>query len=78
MMFIAEELREIMAELGFRSVDEMIGRVDRLDVRDAIDHWKGRGVDLTPILYRRRRQRAWPRAAWRRRITTWRGRSTTS
>jgi len=48
--FVAEELREIMAELGFRTVDEMVGRVDRLDTQDAIAHWKARGLDLTPIL----------------------------
>jgi glutamate synthase (NADPH/NADH) large chain len=51
MMFIAEELREIMAALGFRTVDEMIGRVDRLEVREAIDHWKARGVDLSQVLH---------------------------
>ena len=51
MMFIAEELREIMAELGFRTVDDMIGRVDMLDVRDVSAHWKAKGVDLTQILY---------------------------
>jgi glutamate synthase (ferredoxin) len=51
MLFIAEELREIMAELGFRTIDEMVGRVDRLDVRDVSEHWKARGVDLTQILY---------------------------
>jgi glutamate synthase (NADPH/NADH) large chain len=49
--FVAEELRAIMAELGFRSVQEMIGRVDRLDVREAVEHWKARNVDLTRILY---------------------------
>jgi len=48
--FVAQELREIMAELGFRTVDEMVGRVDRLDVEDAINHWKARGLDLTPLL----------------------------
>jgi glutamate synthase domain-containing protein 2/glutamate synthase domain-containing protein 1/glutamate synthase domain-containing protein 3 len=52
MMFIAEELREIMAQLGFRSVDEMVGRVDMLEPRDAIEHWKARGVDLTQILHK--------------------------
>jgi len=52
MMFIAEELREIMAELGFRSVDDMVGRVDALETRDAIDHWKARGVDLGQILHK--------------------------
>src|SRR5438552_15288043 len=51
MMFIAEELREIMAELGFRTVQEMVGRVDRLDVRDVSGHWKAKGVDLTQLLH---------------------------
>ena len=52
MMFIAEEVREYMAQLGFRTIDEMVGRVDRLDARDAVDHWKARGIDLTQILHR--------------------------
>jgi glutamate synthase domain-containing protein 2/glutamate synthase domain-containing protein 1/glutamate synthase domain-containing protein 3 len=52
MMFIAEELREIMAELGFRTVEEMVGRVECLDASDAIDHWKARGVDLSQILHK--------------------------
>ncbi len=51
-MFVAEELREIMASLGFRTVNEMIGRVDQLDVGEAIDHWKTKGLDLTNILFR--------------------------
>ncbi|MGA0602138.1 glutamate synthase large subunit [Caulobacter sp. KR2-114] len=49
--FVAEELREIMASLGFRTMDEMIGRVDRLDVRPAVEHWKAKGVDLSKLLY---------------------------
>jgi glutamate synthase (NADPH/NADH) large chain len=49
--FVAEELRAIMAELGFRTVEEMIGKVDRLDMREAVEHWKARDVDLTRILY---------------------------
>jgi len=49
--FVAEELREIMAEMGFRTVNEMIGRVDRIDMRPALDHWKAHGVDLSKILY---------------------------
>ncbi len=52
MTFIAEELREIMADLGFRTVDEMVGRVDKLETREAIEHWKARGLDLTEILHR--------------------------
>jgi len=50
--FVAEELRGIMAEMGFRTVEEMVGRVDRLDMRSAVDHWKAQGVDLSRILHR--------------------------
>src|ERR1700744_4289198 len=49
--FVAEELREIMADLGFRTVAEMVGRVDRIDMKKAIAHWKARGVDLSRILH---------------------------
>jgi glutamate synthase (NADPH) large chain len=49
--FVAEELRAIMAELGFRTLAEMTGRVDRLDTRKVITHWKAKGVDLSKILY---------------------------
>lgn len=49
--FVAEELREIMAEMGFRTLNEMIGRVDRIDMRPALDHWKAHNVDLSRILY---------------------------
>jgi Glutamate synthase domain 2 len=49
--FVAEELREIMSRLGFRTVDEMVGRVDKLEMRDAVDHWKAKGLDLSAILY---------------------------
>ena len=48
--FVAEEVREILASLGLRSLDEAIGRVDLLGVPEAIEHWKARGVDLTHIL----------------------------
>ncbi len=49
-MFLAEGLRELMAKLGFRTVEEMVGRVDKLKVRDNIDHWKAKTLDLSPIL----------------------------
>ena len=49
--FIAEQVREYMAQLGFRSFDDMVGRVDMLDARAAIDHWKARGLDFSSILY---------------------------
>ena len=50
MHFIAEDLRVIMADLGFRTIPEMVGRVDMLDVRKAIDHWKAEGIDVSNIL----------------------------
>jgi glutamate synthase (ferredoxin) len=50
--FIAEEIREHMASLGFRAMEEMIGRSDLLEVRKAVDHWKARGLDFSAILHR--------------------------
>ena len=49
--FLAEQVRQYMAELGFRTFDEMVGRVDMLDFDPAVDHWKARGLDLSAILY---------------------------
>jgi glutamate synthase domain-containing protein 2/glutamate synthase domain-containing protein 1/glutamate synthase domain-containing protein 3 len=49
--FIARQLREIMAKLGFRTVDEMVGRVDLLEMRPAVEHWKAKGLDFSSILY---------------------------
>jgi glutamate synthase (NADPH/NADH) large chain len=49
--FVAEEVRELMARLGFRRFDEMIGRVDRLDTAPAVAHWKARGIDLSRLLH---------------------------
>ena len=51
MRFIAEDLREIMAHLGLRTVEEMVGRVDKLEPRKAIDHWKAKGLDFSSLLY---------------------------
>ncbi|MBQ4821650.1 glutamate synthase large subunit [Aquimarina sp. MMG016] len=51
MYFIAQELREIMAQLGFRTVNEMVGQVQKLDHKKAIEHYKAAGIDLTPILH---------------------------
>jgi glutamate synthase (ferredoxin) len=51
MRFIAEEVRMIMAQLGFRSVEEMVGHVDRLEARKAVNHWKAKGLDFSNILY---------------------------
>jgi glutamate synthase domain-containing protein 3 len=49
--YIAQEVREYMAQLGFRTINEMVGRVDRLNVRAAVDHYKARGLDYSAILY---------------------------
>jgi glutamate synthase (NADPH/NADH) large chain len=49
--FIAEEVRELLAELGFRTLDEAIGHAEMLDTAKAVDHWKAQGLDLAPLLY---------------------------
>jgi glutamate synthase (ferredoxin) len=51
MRFIAQEMREHMAKLGFRTVNEMVGRSDKLEVRRAVEHWKAKGLDYAAILY---------------------------
>jgi glutamate synthase domain-containing protein 2/glutamate synthase domain-containing protein 1/glutamate synthase domain-containing protein 3 len=51
MRFIAQEMREHMVKLGFRTVNEMVGRSDRLEVRRAVEHWKAKGLDYAAILY---------------------------
>jgi glutamate synthase (NADPH) large chain len=50
--FLAQELREIMAELGFRTINEMVGQVEKLELRDNIDHWKLKNIDLSGMLFR--------------------------
>ncbi len=52
MYFVAQELREIMAKLGFKTVNEMVGQVQKLSRNNAIEHYKALGIDLTPILHR--------------------------
>ena len=47
MRMVAQEVRELMAQLGFRQMNKMIGRVDRLEVKKALDHWKAKGLDLS-------------------------------
>ena len=49
--FVAEQVRQYMADLGYKKFDDMVGRVDMLDVQPAVDHWKARGIDLSMILY---------------------------
>jgi glutamate synthase (NADPH) large chain len=51
MRFVAEEVRMLMAHLGFRSIEEMVGHVDRLEARKAVTHWKAKGLDFSKILY---------------------------
>ena len=51
MYFVAQELREIMAKLGFRTINEMVGQVNKLDRKMAIEHYKAKGIDLSPILH---------------------------
>ena len=50
--YIAEEVREYMAQLGYRTVDEMIGQVDRLETKKAVNHWKASGLDFSNILFK--------------------------
>jgi len=49
--FIAEQLRQIMARLGFRKLDDMVGRVDKLEMKPAVEHWKAHGLDFSSVLY---------------------------
>jgi len=51
MTFIAQEVRELMAKLGFRTIDEMVGRTDVLEPKQAVEHWKAKGLDFSKILY---------------------------
>ena len=69
--FVADELRAIMAQLGFRTVAEMVGRVDMLDGRKAVEHWKAQGLDFEPPA-------ASPERAGRRRDLLSRNRRTTA
>ncbi|NGZ09061.1 MAG: glutamate synthase large subunit [Nitrospira sp. LK70] len=50
LFFVAEEARQLMARLGFRTINEMVGRVDKLKITKAVDHWKAKGLNLTPLL----------------------------
>ena len=50
--FLTQELRELMAELGYKTIDEMVGQADELKMRDGIDHWKYKNIDLSALLYR--------------------------
>ena len=50
--FLTMELREIMASMGYRTIEEMVGQADALRIRDNVEHWKARKLDLTPVLYK--------------------------
>jgi glutamate synthase (NADPH/NADH) large chain len=50
--YIAQEVRELLAQLGFKSIEEAVGHVEYLDTKDAVDHWKASGLDLSPLLVR--------------------------
>jgi glutamate synthase (ferredoxin) len=52
MTFIAQEVRELMAQLGFRKLEDMVGRTDMLEARKAVDHWKAKGLDFSNLLFR--------------------------
>ena len=52
MRFVAQEVRELMAHLGYRTLDKMVGRSERLEMRRAVDHWKARTLDFSRILYK--------------------------
>ena len=52
MRFVAQEVREYMAELGYRTIDEMVGRSERIEMRRAVDHWKARNLDFSRILFK--------------------------
>jgi len=58
MLFIAQELREYMAQLGFRTLDEMVGRVECLDTQKAVQHWKARGLDFSRVFEKPRKRHA--------------------
>jgi len=51
MKFIAQDIRELMAQLGFRTINDMVGRVDKLRMKEAVDHWKAKGLDYSTMLY---------------------------
>ena len=50
--FLAEDMREIMAELGFRTINEMVGQSQKLKIKENVNHWKLENLDLSPLLYR--------------------------
>jgi glutamate synthase (ferredoxin) len=51
MKFVAQEVRELMAQLGFRTINEMVGHTEAIEMKKAVDHWKARGLDFSKILY---------------------------
>jgi hypothetical protein len=76
--FVAEEAREIMARLGVRSVNELIGRSDLLEMKKGIEHWKAKGLDFSRVFYQHRSGLKWHGGNVRSRTTVLRARSTTA
>ncbi len=76
--FIAEEVRELLAELGFRTLEEAVGHAELLDTSRAVTHWKAQGLDLEPSSTCRTSRRARSATPWSSRTTAWRRPSTTS
>jgi glutamate synthase (NADPH) large chain len=76
--FVAEELRELMAQMGIRKFDELIGRADLLDMKKGMEHWKARGLDYSRIFHVLKTPRASRSSLRERRITAWTRHSTTS
>jgi hypothetical protein len=76
MRFIAQEVRELMAKLGFRRLEEMVGRADRLEMKAAVEHWKAQGLDFGQILYQPPMGPRWAAPARSRRTTASSPRST--
>ncbi|MEZ5371736.1 MAG: glutamate synthase-related protein [Microthrixaceae bacterium] len=77
MEFIAEEVRELLAELGFASIEEAVGHAELIRTREAVDHWKASGLDLSPILFRAEPNMGTAAHHTRVVITAWPRRSTT-
>ena len=76
--FVAEEVREIMAQLGIRKFDDLIGRADLLDTKKGIAHWKAKGLDFSRVFHQPNVPAVWRAVMSRNRITGWTRRWTMS
>jgi glutamate synthase (NADPH/NADH) large chain len=75
--FVAEEVRELMARLGFRHLNDLIGKTELLDVKKGLEHWKAKGLDFSKVFYMPKMPPEWRASTARSRTTAWRRRSTT-